>query len=162
VGGREEAGLSRRGLASAPLLSTPENHLGRRPVAVRAIVVSQQGLGALLPRGRLAPRCLGSSRGRAGGAAAGAGRVPGSLRRERRGVKLHVSRSLCPCAGLCPGSSGGCAPARVLGRVCAAPRGCAAAALTPPPLFLTLSAQSSNAFDADSPRLNSLRGYFLY
>lgn len=38
---------------------------------------------------------------------------------------------------------------------------CATAALAPPPLFLKLITQSRNAFDADSPRLNSLGGYFF-
>lgn len=63
TGGREEAGLPRRGLASALPLSTLENQISERPVAVRAASSSRQGLGAVLPRARLAPRCLGSSEG---------------------------------------------------------------------------------------------------
>lgn len=123
----------------------------------------QQGLGALLPWGRLAPRCLGSSHGRAGGPAAGAGCVPGATagpRQEHGGMKLHVSRSLCPCAGLSPGGSRGLRPPQPAFSG-GTPWGCAAAALTCPPLPVKLGTQSSDAFDAGLPRLDSLTRIFF-
>lgn len=121
------------------------------------------GAGRRAPVGQAGPEVPGFLPWQGWGTSSPGWPCPGATagpRQEHGGVKLHVSRSLCPCAGPSPGGSGGLPPAQPAFSG-GAPWGCAAAALTPPPLPVKLGTQSSDAFDAGLPRLNSLTWIFF-
>lgn len=113
--------------------------------------------GAGWPRGASVPPVAGL-----GGPAARAGGTPRHRRPgvgARWGEAPHFTRALPLAQGHPRGSGGLLPPAAFSG---GAPGVCAAAALAPPPLFLKLGTQSSDASDADLPRLNSLRGWIFF